>query len=724
MNGATATASAADISSYGKNLTVNGTVSAATGLDGGTYANTFDGSTTYLKSTDALFNVTGAFTMGGWFYRSSWAAVGSLQYLLGSIDEVSPHGYALRLTTSGNLELLFYATAQLSVPYTALSAGWHHFVAVWASSTSYAIYVDGVATTGSTSWPLAAGSTADFEVGAYGGGNGKFSGRMADVFFHSGTAYNVEQVRALYSGTKGAYFNSKNLSTAQDSVTMSWSPWSKQYCTTSCTSAADTGFTYYIYRYVEPPKVDIRTTIPWAIQTSGSYGTVSSYLTGANATGMPLDPLATDANGNLLCSNSSTTTPMCVLVANIAGSSCNSSTPGNCTFTDSASLSNGFNPQSIYNYIMVVRDGDGNYTVPKVQRYRSPYFTSDFSQGATAAFRTEQRWRRVAPFLVDENYQQAQTVPQIMVHVPMDVSGLDHDFFMQKYEASKYSGTISNNTPAGASAWPLQASGTAAGWLNNAGSCYDSFLRNGTFSLSGCGDGSSVDSTSAVMQSKQGTGSLASVDQGAFWMACRNSGVADGAGNSYYEHLATDPEWLKAADWGDTDQSGYVRTGYLTANGGGITSNAVGTIESGNGTNGYCNTNGAGYSTSASTNTQYCRSRYGAADMVGGAWEWTTGQVYSGSGYDNGIDGLWRGRTINPGCTASTVFPGYYDLLRGSLATASTGATVSVNSDYCIYNSGLMGAFRGGQFNAGAAGGRWALFLGGTSTSVGGRCAL
>ena len=64
---------------------------------------------------------------------------------------------------------------------------------------------------------------------------------------------------------------------------------------------------------VEPPQIDIRTTIPWGIKTaSGSYATMPAGLTSGNATGMPLDPLATDSSGNLLCPTTYSASNPCV----------------------------------------------------------------------------------------------------------------------------------------------------------------------------------------------------------------------------------------------------------------------------------------------------------------------------------------------------------------------------------------------------------------------------
>src|SRR5206468_2599690 len=114
----------------------------------------------------------------------------------------------------------------------------------------------------------------------------------------------------------------------------------------------------------------------------------------------------------------------------------------------------------------------------------------DLSSTATQAFRTEMRYRRASVFLVDEVYQNTQSPSQVMVYVPMDQSGLDHDFFMQKYEATLASNTIQN----GNSTNPISAQSGTNIWADNAAACHDSWLRNGTFSAA-CG----TNTTDAVL---------------------------------------------------------------------------------------------------------------------------------------------------------------------------------------------------------------------------------
>jgi hypothetical protein len=268
------------------------------------------------------------------------------------------------------------------------------------------------------------------------------------------------------------------------------------------------------------------------------------------------------------------------------------------------------------------------------------------------------------------------------------------------------------------------------------------------------------------------------------WKACNNTAIKDGSNNLYYLNQATDSEWLKAADWGDVAQQGsitqsaffdnlgktistleystfnvsgtatagsnvitgiastanikvgqaaiaynYTSQGTVTAVASDSVTLSVAAVGSGTATLtletlGTCHSTGGAALNSNSLATANCRSRYGVADHVGNVWEWTPGQIYTGYGYDNGVDGLWLGRAF-PTANNNISTLGKYDLLRG-IPTTSSAATVQANGDYYWYAAGLMGSFRGGLWNSGAGAGRWTLELdgapGASFTRLGGRC--
>ncbi|MBC7531450.1 MAG: SUMF1/EgtB/PvdO family nonheme iron enzyme [Oligoflexus sp.] len=493
---------------------------------------------------------------------------------------------------------------------------------------------------------------------------------------------------------------------AEGRVNVTWTPWSKTSCNTSGTcTASDAGLVYKLYRFTEPNHQSIRPATPWALGNSGS-----NY-----ASDKPIDPLAVDSSGTRLYTSSSSDGTLIATISN-----CVTATPANCSFADLSTKDGGnLNVGKIYNYILSAEDADGNAIVPSVQRYRSPYFAGPTLSGASA-FRLEPRLRRASVFLVDEFYQQNQTRPQIMVHVPMEKSGLDHDFFLQKYEASQYGGTVANNSPNGASDWPTH--GTATSWVKNAAQCYDLFLQTGTFDLSSCGNGTSINATTATVQSKQGTAPLASIDQGAAWKACRYTTLADSSGKTYSLQLATDAEWMKAADWGDSNQDGTIEASLNPFTG----SVSISSLESGgsDATTIRCHTDANPWgniasNSSGSGSTSSCRSRYGAADMVGNAFEITSGRVLDLQGQDNGVDGLWLGQsflnTSGGGVTFASLNSGNYDLLRGLPKASLTAPIVFDAADSYNAGSGLVSSIRGDHFNANTAGpagaGRWSLDL-------------
>ena len=140
---------------------------------------------------------------------------------------------------------------------------------------------------------------------------------------------------------------------------------------------------------------------------------------------------------------------------------------------------------------------------------------------------------------------------------------------------------------------------------------------------------------------------------------------------------------------------------------------------------GTCHTNGNGAPiASANIFTTNCRSRYGAADMVGNVHEWTSGQNLMRSGFDNGVDALWLLQGfLNVNAVS---FGTKYDLLR-AIPGPSVGPTVSPNGDFQnLANSPVRGAYRGGGYNSGTAAGRWYVGMYNTpsytNAALGGRC--
>ena len=657
FNDASSTGTTKDIGQRADVTLSAGTLTNAAGILGtGSYANTVAGASS-ITTSDMRLSSVNAFTIGGWFHMADWTTAGNAG-LLSWLDSTNLGFEILTLNTNGLCTPGSAASGpcicavgnnnagmsgkEICTATASMSAGWHHIVWSHAQGTSDVLYVDGVAKNSTTiaSANISAPTNNSLTFGNRGAGiNQYFSGRLGAIFMAPST-YTASQVQAVYNwNVANGYFTSP----LNNTITLSWQPWTKKSCVVSggvntCSTSADTGFNYYIYRYIEPTTIDNRTSTPWVIGAAGGNPYTST---------IPMDPLATDNSGNLICTGSTTS---CRLVATISGSSCNSGATSACTFTDSATAGTGFSATMVYNYAMVVGDAEGNYRVPRVQRYRTPYLTGDYSLNATATFRTEQRWRRASAFMVDEGYQNSgalQSNPQVMVHVPMDQSGLDHDFFIYKYWAS-VSGSVAN----GMGSYPLQSN--AGAWVNNAASCYDTLRRTGSFGGNSgpCGNGTALNTTAAILSSKYNITGKVAMDQGAAWQACANTGVVDGSGNTYYLKMPTPRESYKARDMGDVAEVGTIAqsvVGSLV----GLTSYSVL-----NETGIYC----AG-------NRALCQSRYGLAfDNSNSAWN--TEQFYwdktNTVGNDNGVDALWLARNFATGATTM-----WDNLAQGGVTTGS-----------------------------------------------------
>ncbi|RYZ57248.1 MAG: hypothetical protein EOP07_10440, partial [Proteobacteria bacterium] len=501
----------------------------------------------------------------------------------------------------------------------------------------------------------------------------------------------------------------------EGNITIKWTPWSKSICDAagSCT-ASGTGFIYNLYRFLEPNRFSNRFAATWALNRSGSTYTADK----------PLDPLAVDATGARLFTASTTDG---TLIASI--STCTASAPANCVFVDSTAANTDFSAGLLYNYILVVEDAEGNAIYPEVQRFRSQFYTGLPSLSQATPFRMEPRLRRASVAAIDEGFQNSQIAQETTVLVPMDKSGLDHDFYIAKYEASLLSGTYTNGTSS-ATTWPFQAVDGTQTYSSKAGNCYDNFNKNFTFSNAYCGNGSMINATTATFGSVVGGTPVTGVSQSAMWKGCRNTRLTDSSGKSYAFYLPSDTEWFKAADWGDLNHDGTIDqnsfSGPITL----ITSLETGTADT---ITNRCHNDNSPANTypSGSTNTSYCRTRYGGQDFVGNVFEWTANQERDGVGFDNGMDSLWYGVSLPTSGGTISSFGSHIDLLTGAVQDSGF-STIQPNGDEYIYGAGFKGAIRsnGYGFNTGTQiPGRFELYLGfdpwSTNGSwLGGRCAL
>lgn len=437
--------------------------------------------------------------------------------------------------------------------------------------------------------------------------------------------------------------------TTSGTVTITWRPWTK-----SCGASCQNNFKYHVFRMEEPNTQDLRFTSPWATVATGSI----------YATATPLDPLAfvnggnsayyttfnqsaaSLASGEVLPLLGGTNRP-------IAGTDCSGS-PTQCTFTDTLAGASGQSSsapaQRMWDYILVVEDESHNFIYPRSQRYQSPYFTGDPANSTATTFKLQPRFRRAAIFAIDESWQNLRGQPQTMVYVPMDLSGADHDFYIQKYEATA-SGSFASGgvNPPGA----LASSTT---WIPDAGRCHDGIRRARDFSS--C----NITTAAGYYMSKRNASPAVSVDFGGMYQGCAKSSVTNGTNAGYFLDLATNAQWTFASDQGDPDLSGKINQSPFFS-----TNTSIATVESS-----HCNLATPGLNNTGSDLS--CVSRYGAIDMYGNASEVPSEMQYNHVGLDNGIDGLWRG-TSTP-VVGSPTLEIQFDLLRGLFLTSQIGANI------------------------------------------------
>jgi formylglycine-generating enzyme required for sulfatase activity len=466
-------------------------------------------------------------------------------------------------------------------------------------------------------------------------------------------------------------------SIAEGDIEITWTPWNKTVCNVagSCTSS-DSGITYKLYRFLSPNLFSQKEgTMRWALGIAGSVYTTDTLL----------DPIGIDSSWNPSFTAATANGKLIATVSN-----CTNATPANCAFTDSSAAANGFSPNSIYEYVLVAGEGATNYRYADVPRFRPVTMLGLFSNVYNAGTsRLEPRFRRASVFPIDAAYQLAQTVPQVMVHVPLDQSGLDRDIFMQKYEGSVASGSYHGG------------GGGAPNLPNQPGVCIDAINRTNTIPWQSCGIAGYNNVTTTILQSRPGRAPAADHDWGDAFRACLNSGLIEGSGKAYRHHLPSSAEWFKAADWGDVDFDGIIDQNPFT---GSISIASLQSSSSPDTTTVRCHVDASpasAYST-GSTSTATCVSRYGAENMVGNLAEWIADRSSNKTAQDNGTDGIGMGQPFLT--TSGNISNLSYNLMS---AFPTFGGAIAY-ADFDAYTSpadnNIRNISRGGSYDASAHG--------------------
>ncbi|RYZ67594.1 MAG: hypothetical protein EOP09_10765 [Proteobacteria bacterium] len=268
----------------------------------------------------------------------------------------------------------------------------------------------------------------------------------------------------------------------------------------------------------------------------------------------------------------------------------------------------------------------------------------------------------------------------------MDISGLDRDFFIHKYEAAKVSGTVDG------------AFGNLPRTPNNPGSCFESVNSTNSITPANCGDGTSLSATNTIAMSAPSTAPFTTLRQGDAIFTCMRSELTDVDGIKYRLHLPSPAEWTKAADWGDVDMDGVIDQNGFT---GSTTSIAVlqSTLPA-DAASIRCHVDASPASpySSADANTANCVSRYGAENMVGNVAEWVLERTGGRVELDNGVDAIGYGRTLPS--TNGTITSLTFDML--SALPIANGASLYSEYDAFTAPNSTDGRYglRGGSFDS------------------------
>jgi hypothetical protein len=312
------------------------------------------------------------------------------------------------------------------------------------------------------------------------------------------------------------------------SYTLSWQPWRKTVCSPVC--APDPNLTYEVYRYVEPTLIDLRTRVAWARQ-NGPYSNLPVPISGLGGTGMPLDPTFVSSSGIGLCAAASL---VCRLVATVNGSDCINNT---CSVTDTAAT--GFNWNTLYRYVIVAKDSLGNAVTPEIQRSVPRNLIGVLNPSSDLYFRREIRWRRAGGFLLGGGANE-------MIFMPMQITGLDHDYFIQKYPGALVGASLGTYT------YPPSTS-----------TCVEGLLREGTLNPVSCG--TSVWPGATLGSTAMGT-IVEDATQSSAWFGCSGTTVSITGGHQYRLRLPSDLEWLRATGLQGLDETKFEWTASLVNN--------------------------------------------------------------------------------------------------------------------------------------------------------------
>ena len=171
------------------------------------YSLAFDGSDEYANcGDDSSLDLSDNLTLCGWI-KTSTASAG---YVLAKGNESDSDGY-LVLVASNKIRLYNNNTDLLASSTSVADGVWHHFGITYdKSTTTRAIYIDGVADITSTAFDASiATATENFVIGALSdGGTSNFTGSISELIVWN-TTLSSNQIKQLYNGREP--FDARNI---------------------------------------------------------------------------------------------------------------------------------------------------------------------------------------------------------------------------------------------------------------------------------------------------------------------------------------------------------------------------------------------------------------------------------------------------------------------------------------------------------------------------------
>lgn len=191
-----------DISGQGRTLTNNAAAVRAVYNSLVPYV-ALNGTTQYLnRANEAGLAITGAVTLGGWF----WFSDSSASIIYSKSSGGGTYEYSLERNSASNFIVSANGTATFVVTGSNPAVGaWSFITGRYTPSTEIALFVNNVKTTNTTSIPASLfNSTSALGIGAHGGGGFPLNGRVSACFLCA-AAVSDTLIGAMFQSTRALF---------------------------------------------------------------------------------------------------------------------------------------------------------------------------------------------------------------------------------------------------------------------------------------------------------------------------------------------------------------------------------------------------------------------------------------------------------------------------------------------------------------------------------------